>query len=239
MIAAELLRGMRVPRAAIAVAYLLGALVAANNVYVLRDAYIAYRNASDVIKPDLGVVEIARDRITSPFVLDQDVADTAYIPVSTSAYLSAADAHGSPADDPAEIAAEREAARVAADKVLGRALGVSFAPARSAPRASGSAPRVVGPPGARARTVGSCVGVDPPGAILSLPVGGAIVHASRSGVTAALRRFAVRSFPLATVPLARRQIGVARIPPDRAAEPWKLALRSRAPVTVCGSVRQP
>ncbi len=128
MIAGELLRGVRVPRAAIVAAYVLGALVVANNVYVLRDAYIAYRNTSDIVKADLGAVEIARDRIAMPFFLDQNTAGTAYVPVTTSGYLSAADAYGSPADGPSEIAAEPEPARVAADRVLGRATGGQFRP---------------------------------------------------------------------------------------------------------------
>jgi hypothetical protein len=235
MIAAELLRGVRVPRAAIAVGYVIGALVVANNIYVLRDADIAYRNTSDVIKADLGAVEIARDRITTPFFLDQQVADTAYVHVATSAYLSAADAYGSPADSPAEIAAEPEPAKVAADKVLARALGVSFATEPTAPPASGPAPRVVGPPGARASTAGSCVVVEPPGAVLQLPPGGASVRASRrAGAAVALRRFSESSFPIAAVPLAGGRTGVARIPSDRAGEPWELALRSAAPVAVCG-----
>ena len=235
MIAAELLRGVRLSRVAIAACYVVGALVVVNNVYVLRDAYIAYRNTSDLIKADLGAVEIARARIATPFFLDEETAGTAYVGVTTSGYLSAADAYGSPADDPAAIAAEPEPARVAADRVLARALGVSLARARNAPAASGVPPQVAGPPGARGSTSGDCVIVDPPGAILTLPPGGAIVRASRYGVSLALRRFAVDSFPIPTAPLGRGQVGVLRIPPDRAAEPWELAVRSEAPVTVCGS----
>jgi hypothetical protein len=234
MIAAELLRGVRVSRAAIAVSYVVGAAVVIANVQVLRDAYLAYRNTSELIKADLGAVEIARDRIASPFFLDQDVGGTPYVPVSSSAYLSAADSYGSPADSPAEIAAAPEPARVAADRVLGRALGVSFAPVGTSPRASSPLPQVVGPPGASVRAAGSCVAVDPPGAILRLAPGGASVHASpRAAVTVALRRFATSSFPLAAVPLARGQVGVARIPTDGAHEPWELGLRSRADATVC------
>src|SRR5829696_6160638 len=236
MIAAELLRGVRVPRPALLAAYAAGALVVANNLYVLRDASLAYRNTSEIIEADLGALEIARDRIVFPVILDESIAVTGYVHVWSSAYFMAADEHGSPADTPDQIAAAPEAARVAADKVLARALDVSFAPAQSAPPPSGPAPKVVGPPGSRARTAGSCVVVDPPGAILSLPLGGAIVRASpRAAVAVALRRFAASSNPIPAAPLAGGQLGVARIPSDRAAEPWELALRSRAPITVCGS----
>lgn len=237
MIAAELLRGVRVPRGAIAVAYVAGAAVIATNAYVLRDAYTAYRNTSDLIEADLGALEIARDRISTPFFLDPDVAGTAYVPVSSSGYFSAADAFGSPADSQAEIAAAPEPARAAADRVLARALGVSFGPVQTAPPASGPAPQMVGPAGVRARARGSCVVVDPPGAILRLPPGGASVQAPpRAGVAVALRRFATETYPIAAAPLAAGQVGVARIPTDRAAEPWELALRSRGPTTVCGGI---
>lgn len=237
MIAAELLRGVRVSRTAIVVAYVLGAAVLANNFNVLRDASLAYRNTSDLIKADLGALEIARNRIAPPILLDEDIADTAYVHISSSLFLSAADSYGSPADSPAEIAAAPEPARVAADKVLGRALGVGFGPVESAPPASEPPPQLLGPPGVEAHTAGGCIVVDPPGAILYLPPGGASVHASpQGGVQVALRRFATASFPLAGVPLRRGQVGVARIPTDRAGEPWELALRSPAPATVCGGV---
>jgi hypothetical protein len=100
---------------------------------------------------------------------------------------------------------------------------------------------LAGPPEADVRPAGSCLVVAAPGAILSLPPGGGSVQASpRSGAGIALRRFATASFPIGTVPLGKGQTGVARIPTDRAAEPWELALRSQAPVTVCGiGGRQP
>src|SRR5262249_22496545 len=60
MIASELMRGVRVPSAGIVLAYAAGAAVLASNVNVLHQAYVAYRNTSDLIKADLGSVEIAR-----------------------------------------------------------------------------------------------------------------------------------------------------------------------------------
>jgi hypothetical protein len=237
MIGAELLRGVRVSRAAIAASYVVGAAVVIANVQILRDAYIAYRNTSDLIGADLGALEIARERIVFPVILDEEVAGTAYVHVSSSAFLPVADRYGSPADSPAEIAAAPEPARVAADKVLARALGVGFGPVDSAPPASGPPPQLVGPAGANARTADSCIVVGPTGAILRLPPGGASVHASpRSGAAVALRRFATTPLPLGVTQLGRGQVGVARIPADRAGEPWELALSSRAPATVCGGI---
>jgi hypothetical protein len=237
LIAAELLRGLRVPNPAIAAAYFLGAFVIAGNAVLLRDAKTAYRNTSDLITADLGALEIARDRIVSPVRLNQANADTVYVGVDSKTYLAAADTYGSPADTPAEIAAAPEPARVAADKVLAQALGVSVVPARRPPLAAGPPPAVAGPPGADVSATGSCAVVRAPGALLRLPLGGATVQAPPgAGVAMALRRFATGSYPISAAPLRPGRVGVVGIPADRASQPWTVALRSRGTVTVCGGV---
>jgi hypothetical protein len=239
MIAAEMLRGVRVPRGATATAYLAAVVILAGNVSVLHDAWASYRRTSDLIKADLGAVEIARDRIAGQLLLEEDIADTGYVHVHSTLYLPAADKYGSPADSPAEIAAAPEPARVAADKVLGRGLGITFEPVRRAPAASGPPPQLLAPPQADARIGGGCLELrGSPTAVVRLPPGGAIVHASpRAGVVVRFRRFATASFPIAAAPLAAGQVGVLSIPTDRATEPWELELSSQAPATVCGGVR--
>jgi hypothetical protein len=224
MIAAELLRGVRASTPAVVAAYVAGALVLAGNLAVLHDAYAAYRNTSDLIKADLGAVEVARDRLGTPIVLDSDIADTAYVHVHSSLYLSAADRYGSPADSPAQIASAPEPARVAADKVLGRALGIGLAPTRRTP----SSRR------------GTCteLGGGLAASVLRLPPGGVIVHASRrAAARVALHRFATASFPVVAGSLPPGQAGVLRIPSDRATQPWELQLSSRSPAAVCGGLR--
>jgi hypothetical protein len=233
MIAAELLRGIRLPRLAVAGGCAAGALIALSNVFVLRDAYHAYRNTSDLIRADLGALEIARGGSRLPIRLTEPVAGTAYVGVDSTTYLAAADEHGSPADTPAELAAAPEPARIAADRVLGLALGVSFGPATAAPPPTGPAPELAGPAAARTRVGGSCIVVDRPGAILRLPPGGASVQAGGAPASASLRRFA-DSFSPAGVRLGPGGTAVARIPPDAAAVPWELAVRSTTPATVCG-----
>src|SRR3954471_12260933 len=134
MIAAELVRGVRLPRIAVVAACAAAVMVVLTNVFVLRDAYQAYRNTSDLIKADLGALEIARDGAGLPLRLTEDVAGTAYVGVDSATYLSAADEHGSPADTPSEIAAAPEPARMGADRVLALALGVSFGQAAAPSR---------------------------------------------------------------------------------------------------------
>lgn len=214
MIAGELLRGVRVPRLGIALAFVAGAGIVASNLSVLHDASLAYRNTSDVVKADLGSLEIARDRIVFPVRLSEDIADTPYVGVYSSAYLPAADRYGSPADTPAEIAAAPEPARVAADKVLARALGIGVSAWQ-------------GP-------VRDCRRIAPQGGIIRLAPGGAIVRTSKtSGASLALRRYATASFPVTLRPLAAGSTSLLRIATDRATEPWELALRSRGRIAVC------
>ena len=239
MIAAELLRGVRLPRGGIIGAYVVGAAIVAGNLNQLHDAYLSFRNASDLLKADLGAGEIARDKIAAPLLLTEDNAGTTQSYVISSVYLADADRYGSPADSAAEIATAPEPARVAADKVLGRALGVSFGPAQGPTAASGPPPQLLFPTQADARRQGSCIGLgaDSPVAILRLPPGGAIVHASRrAAAQLRLRRFATASFPVATAPLAAGEVGVLDIPTDRATQPWELQISPPAGATVCGGV---
>ena len=219
MIAGELLRDVRVPRVGVVIAYAACAAVVASNLSVLHDAYLGYRNSSDLIKADLGSVEIARDRIVFPIRLDEDIADTISVNVTSSAFLSAADRYGSPADDPAQIAVAPEPARVAADKVLGRALSIGLTPS-------------LGP-------LRNCRRVPAPGGILRLPTGGVGIRTSpRAGAELSLRRFATASFPVVLPPLAPGQLSTLLIPTDRAMEPWELELRSNGPTGVCEISRQ-
>ncbi|MDX6607631.1 MAG: hypothetical protein QOD14_2171 [Solirubrobacterales bacterium] len=225
MVAAELLRGVRVSRGGILVAYVAGAAILASNLSILHDAYIAYRNTSDLVKADLGAVEIARDRLAvTPIVLTEDIADTLYVPVRSGLYLPAADKYGSPADSPAQLAAAPEPARVAADKVLGRALGLSFGAVQGS---------------AGTYRHGSCtkLGGGSTAGILRLPPGGAIVSASpQAGAQVSFRRFATASFPLDGAQLAAGQASVIQIPTDRATEPWEMELSSPAAATLCGGL---
>jgi hypothetical protein len=238
MIAAELLRGLRVSRAALLVAFAVGVASVASNFSFLHASYLSYRSTSDLERADLGAVEIARDTVSPTFVLSSDIAGTAYVNVDAGTFLSTADRYGSPADSPAEIAAAPEPARVAAARVLAAALGVGFRSVSAAPPASGAPPDLIGPRGARASRAGSCLIVNAagnPSPVLSVPAGGAIVHASRgSGARVSLRRFATESFPLYAGHLAPGAAGVLRIPADRAPQPWQIEVGSARPVRVCG-----
>ena len=125
--------------------------VVSNLNYLDRSAQ-SYEQTSDLIKADLGAVEIARDTVDPAFVLTEQLAGTAYVHVAAGNYLTAADEFGSPADTPAEIAAAPEPAREAADRVLAGALGLRVSPA-SAPASGPGCRRVeAGDGAARSRS---------------------------------------------------------------------------------------
>jgi hypothetical protein len=239
MIAAELLRGVRVRRfGAAVVAVAVGAAVASNLYYLERSAD-SYERTSDLIRADLAAVEIARDYVGPELILTNDIADTGYVHVYARNYLDAAADAGSPADSESELTEAPEAARVAADKVLARALGLTFTPTRKPPPPSGPPP-VASPGQQTSRSGASCVAVvlaaGGASTALTLPAGDVVVHAK--GDTEAevrLRRFAGAGFPVTAGELAPGEAAVIAIPPDRSEQPWELSLAGRGTVRVCGT----
>ena len=120
MIAAELLRGVRVPRGGIIGAYVVGAAIVAGN---LNQTARRLPLLPERKRPAQGRPRGRRDRraTRSPprCCSTEDNAGTTQSYVISSVYLADADKYGSPADSAAEIATAPEPARVAADKVLG------------------------------------------------------------------------------------------------------------------------
>jgi hypothetical protein len=237
LIGAELLRGIRPRRGALAACAVIAAAGVIGNLADLHESYDSYKKTSDIERADLGALELARGTVSPGFRLSEDVADTAYVGVQAGPYFSAVEAFGSPAFSAAQIAAAPAAARLAADKVLGRALGITTGLVAGSPAGSGPAPRVVGPPGVLLGRHGTCVSVGPFGGsapILDLPPGGAIVRSSSTaGTELRLRRFS-SIFPLDLGELPARRTELIDIPADRSTVPWQLQVAGAGPVTICG-----
>lgn len=239
MIAAELARGVRLrgPVAAALASVVVGA-AALSGAYYLRESAKSYERTSELVKADLAAVELARDRVEPSFLLSPEIADTGYVHVPAGSYLEAADEHGSPANDESELIASPEHARVAADKVLARALGLTFTPTERPPRVAGAAPAVLF--GKRAETRGSCaiarLGGSAAVAVFELPAGDAVVRAGRGArVDLRLRRFAGEAFPVQVGKLRGPEAAVLAIPADASQRPWQLSARGTGRVDVCGA----
>lgn len=240
LVAAELLRGVRIRSGALVAVFVVAAAAVVSNVYLLHESYLSYRQTSQLEKADLAAVEIARDTVEPGFVLSEDLADTAYVHVEAGAYLSARDTFGSPAYTPAELAESPEFARFAADKVLFGALGIELvpAPASSLP-AEPPAPAEPGANGLAAVPAGGCVSVAPEGGVsplLGLPSGGVAIEAGSQPVTAVrMARFAGEAFPVElTEPIAAGGVAELAIPADRSSLPWRAELVTTGTAIVCG-----
>lgn len=241
LIAAELLRGVRLPpRATLVAVALVAAASVVSNVDYLHRAYATnYHPASQLEKAGLGAVEIARDTVEPGFALTEELVSTGYVHVEAGPYLSARDAFGSPAYSPAEIAAATPAARFAADKVLFAALrmGLFTVPPSALPA---GAPRTVAA-GTGPVTVpaGACVRVPSDGSfspLLVLPRTGTVFRAGPEPVNAVdLARFASGEFPIQLQEsVAAGQTAEIAIPADRSRVPWKMRLETAGATIVCG-----
>ena len=219
MIAAELLRGVRITPAAVGIGAAVVAFAVLSNLSFLDQAAKSYEATSDLIGADLGAIEIARDTVDPGFVLTDELAGTAYVHVPAGSFFAAADQFGSPADTPAEMATAPEPAREAADRVLAGALGVAVVPAE------------------KPADIADCATIearpDKP-AVVNLPPGGAVIsgEGAATNVDLRLRRFAA-AFPIGAGSLAGEQSVSIPIMPDRTDRAWQLQASGRGEVGVC------
>jgi hypothetical protein len=215
LVAAEVWRGVRPSRAVVGGALAIAVAATVSNLTLLHHEWETFRSYGERERGELAAVELARDSIAPSFVLAPQVAD-AGIYGNVGLYLQVADAYGSPAYSPDELAAAPEGARVAADRTFAAALGIGLEPL--------SRP----PPGACLRAPGNA------GAprVLTLPAGGAVIELARGGGRARVRRYASEEFP---VELGAVSAGASRleIPTDGSDEPWELELVADGPVSVC------
>ncbi len=237
LVAAELLRGVKLDRRALVAALVVVGAAVLSNVLFLHEAYTSYRSTTQLERADLAALEIARNTVEPNFFLDEENADTGVVHVDAGSYLSARDAYGSPAGSPEELVEAPETARFAADKVLVSALrfGLAEVPAASLPQGK---PRPAEPDseGLIAVPAGACVAA-PAGSesLFSLPPDGVTIAAGAEPVSdIKMRRFASTDFSVDFGEGAEPGQAVEiRIPPDASTVPWKMQLEGGA-ATVCG-----
>jgi hypothetical protein len=239
LVAAELLRGVKLDRR-LAIPAIVAVLAAvASNGLFLNEAANSYERSTAIVRADLTAMEIARDTVDPSFYLEEEFADTGFAHIDAGSYFSAVDEFGSPAYTVEELRESTPEARFAADKVLLNALRVALAPASPADApAAGAVAATPGPAGIASVPADGCVAV-PGGAgspLLGLPPGGVVVGASAQPVTdIKLRRFATGSeFPVDfQTGVAPGEATAIPIPTDLSTVPWKLRLEGGA-ATVCG-----
>ena len=257
LIAAELLRGIRIRGIGWILLAASTALIALSGAGLLNTASKNYRAAGEIGRADLAALEIARGQVKPGFDLcnprpdgfcDPSLAGTV-IPVTAGPYFKRIDDFGSPAYTVEELLSSSEQARQAADRVLAAALGLRLDPLQAFPSPGGPAPVLLGPAAAMLGESTGCLTVqaaEQNAPLLEAPTGGVVLKArGASHAQVRLRRFSsqerpidlglsseVRPIDLGT--LSSGQIAQIAIPADRASETWKLSLHGSGPLTVCG-----
>ena len=253
---AELLQGRRLKAPPIAMLGLAAALVLSlyGNLVNLGYGGERLRYLAEIDRGQLAGLELSRptlEREAPERLLETIPSKTPNLIYPAALYFAAADSHGTPGYDPAEITTRSEVARESADHLLARQLRLDEAPAAASQRARGAAPPLAERADGEVRTAGSCITFDPrplgaelgsnpydpgdsPQVELVIP-GEGITLRTGAGPPAqvALRRFA-DAFAFAVAPVPARQIVRLRIPPDGRPEPWRASITTEASVRACG-----
>jgi hypothetical protein len=214
LIAAETLRGMRIPRLAVmAAAVVSGAAVVGGLSLLYREHREHWKPATDHIRSYLAVVEIAGEGARPGFLVSFPPA----VEIPDRTYLAAVRAHGSPAFSESELEARPDAIRVNADRTLAAVLGLALSPA------SGAGPT------ARCRTVRATANGHTG---LTLRRGALLSDEGGPGVEVLLGRFS-DGLPVDLGALAPGATSALAIPADSSTRPWRLGLRGSGPVRLC------
>ncbi len=235
LIAIELARGISLTRRAQALMAAAVAVIVVGNFGELRDGGRFLRAQADSARAVAGALELAR-----PVLGDDHLATSfpgfPFLQIRAGAYLAAVDRDGSPAFEPAEIAAAIEDARLAADAELVAIHAVALRP--SAPgTGAGTAPTVDAASGGIAIEREGCVTFRPdearaanvvPELQVTIPDRGLVLTAGDGAATTSVRRFAAtsratpssgspRALPprSASAPISPRSRGTSASPPRR------------------------
>ena len=108
-----------------------------------------WANRASQTKAELAVLDLARGTVWPTFLAEdpagQPPIPLANMPLDAGDYFRVADAYGSPAYSPEQLASLRVPVRQVADIVLARALALDLEPLRSLPRGAPHAPDVARP----------------------------------------------------------------------------------------------
>jgi hypothetical protein len=215
LIAAELLRGVRVDKRVLAGAAAVTAAAVVSGIFFLHDGYRLQKTESDVERARLAALDIARPSVNP----DREVDLELFTQFPAGSYYSAVDAFGSPGYTDSQLATSAEEIRVAADAMFAAILGIRLIP--SATRGTGAQ--------------GQCRTASPSGSGQGLPLGPGAYHLmarSASGASLHLSRFASAA-RVNLEALSPRQWYSLEIPPDRSTRPWYVTVGGSGPVSVC------
>jgi hypothetical protein len=224
LILANLLKGVRVSRAAIWVGALVTILAVGPNLVVLKQGSDSLRQQAVFTRSDTAAIEIARRTVAPEFQLNPELAGTpSLVNVFAGPYLEAVDEYGSPAYSLAELRSAPEEGRRQADIVLAQALPLSTVThlGEFDPRSNGENCVTVGGGGSGPSEVSVAAGLT------------RIELAPGAPAAFSLRRFAVGEYQVVTEGAPGRSTTLMRIPRDSVAQPWHLHVEAQQPARVC------
>jgi hypothetical protein len=214
LIVGEALRGLRVPRLAIAAAAAVAVAAALGGISLMqREHEDRWEPAADSIRSSLAAVDLAGASAMTAF----PVVFPPNITVSDRRYLAAVGDRGSPALSEAELLKRPEAERAGADLTMAQALGLSLAPPRS---------RAVG----RCQTLASSAAGDTGLTLLRGEF--TMKNEASSPVEVMLGRFS-DELSVNLGPVDPQVTTSLAIPVDNATQPWRLGLIGSGPVRLC------
>jgi hypothetical protein len=221
LIAAELLRGVRMRREGLLAAGVLTLAVVGFNLTPLREGRDFFRSQTTLTRADLAAVEIAERTVEPGFALPPEISGTPFLnEITAGEYLQAVSEYGSPAYSEGALLDADQTGRRQADLVLANALPLSIESPASGPLAQRlHRCRAVTPGGSRPLLL------RPGATAVNVPPGG--------GATIRLRRFADGEYPLSDEEIGAGSTTLLTIPADASPRPWQLLVKAPAGARVC------
>jgi hypothetical protein len=220
LVAANLLRGVRLNRWGLVAAGAVTVAVAGFNLVPLREGRDFFEKQTVLTRSSLAAIEIASPRVDPGFRLPAEISGTPYLnEIEAGEYLRAVGEYGSPAYSPEELLTAPEEGRHYADLVLANALPLGIETGLAPQPAKGECVKLGGGAGE------STLPLEPGVTTINLPAGekGAI----------RLRRYARGEYPLASEEVPAPSTSRLFIPRDRSATPWRLLVEAAQTATVC------
>jgi hypothetical protein len=215
LIAAETLRGLRIPRPAIGIAAAVAAFALTGGIPLAeREHEERWQPTGEYLRSTLAAVDIAGASADPGYRIA-----FAPTPVATTArYLDARADYGTPAYTEAELEGRSEEEKGGADLTLAQALSLALAEPAPGARPVACEPLQASPDGATGATL--------------LRGGFTLANETGADVEVMLSRFAA-GFPVSLGPLPAGVKTELQIPADRSERPWNLGLRGAGPVRLC------
>lgn len=224
LVVSELLRGVRVPKLAVAGVLVVAVAASVSNLAILHNAWKEFSEGFPAQRAGLSALEIGRNSVDPAVTLDAPDSDIdGFGTLDAGSYLEAVDEHGSPAYSQPQLVVAPEEVRETADRVLAALLDLRLVPLGRGARGN------------------AClhIGLSEEPAIVRLGPGEALLRAdARTEAAVALRRFATSAFPVQMGALSSDARTSLAIPADNSRRPWELGVTGTGSVTACARTSQ-